>query len=80
MHEMSIAAAMLDGVLQVAEQAGAARVEAVEVEIGVMKQVVPEALRVAWEAVRADTLADGAVLRIEEVPAAAECRRCGRRF
>jgi Zn finger protein HypA/HybF involved in hydrogenase expression len=58
MHEMSIAASMLDVVLQAAEQAGATRVEAVEVEVGAMKLVVPEVLQVAWEAVRADTLAD----------------------
>jgi hydrogenase nickel incorporation protein HypA/HybF len=80
MHEMSIAASMLDVVLQAAEQAGATRVEAVEVEVGALKLVVPEVLQVAWEAVRADTLADGAVLRIEEIPARAECRQCGRQF
>lgn len=80
MHEMSIAASMLDVVLQAAEQAGATRVEAVEVEVGALKQVVPEVLQMAWQAVRADTLADGAILRIEEIPARAECRQCGRRF
>lgn len=80
MHELSIAASMLDGVLQAAEQAGATRVEVVEVELGAMQLVVPEALQVAWEAIRTDTLADGAVLKIEEVPVEAECRRCGRRF
>ena len=80
MHEMSIAASMLDVVLQAAEQAGATRVEAVEVEVGALKQVVPEVLQVAWQAVRADTLADGAVLKIEEISARAECRQCGRRF
>jgi hydrogenase nickel incorporation protein HypA/HybF len=80
MHEMSIAASMLDVVLQTAEQAGATRVELVEVEVGALKLVVPEVLQVAWEAVRADTLADGAILKIEEIPARAECRQCGRHF
>ncbi len=80
MHELSIAASMLDGVLRAAEQAGATRIETVEVEVGVMRQVVPEALCVAWEAVRTETIADRAVLKIEEVPAQAECRRCGQCF
>jgi hydrogenase nickel incorporation protein HypA/HybF len=80
MHELSIAASMLDGVLRAAEQAGATRIEAVEIELGAMRLVVPEALHTAWEAVRTDTLADGAVLKIEEVPAQAECRRCGQCF
>jgi hydrogenase nickel incorporation protein HypA/HybF len=79
-HELSIAVSLLDGVLRAAKQAGATRVEAVEVEVGVLRQVVPELLRVAWEAVRVDTLADGAALRIEEIPARAECRGCGQAF
>ena len=80
MHELSIAVGVLDSALRAAEQAGATRVEAVEVEVGAMRQVVPEVLRVAWEAVRAETLADGAVLTIEEVPAHAQCRQCGECF
>jgi hydrogenase nickel incorporation protein HypA/HybF len=79
-HEMSIAVSMLEGVLRAAEQAGATRIEAVEVEVGAMQLVVPEALRVAWEAVRTGTLADGSILKIEEVPAQAECRGCGQLF
>lgn len=80
MHEMAIAASMLDGVLRAAEQAGAARVTVVEVEVGAMRQVVPEALQAAWEAVRKETLAERAALKIEEIPAEAECRQCGRCF
>jgi hydrogenase nickel incorporation protein HypA/HybF len=79
-HELSIAVSLLEGVLRAAEQAGAERVESVEVEVGAMRQVVPEVLEVAWEAVRADTIAAGAALKIEEVPAEAECRRCGQCF
>jgi hydrogenase nickel incorporation protein HypA/HybF len=79
-HELSIAASLLDGVLRAAEQAGATRVELVEVEVGAMRLVVPEVLQVAWEAVRAETLAAGATLKIEEVAAQAECRQCGACF
>lgn len=80
MHEMSIAMSLLDGVLDAARKAGATRVESVELDVGALQLVMPEALETAWEAVRAGTLAEGAALRIQEVPAAAECRRCGRLF
>ena len=80
MHEMSIAMSLLDGVLDAAGKAGATRVESVELEVGALQLVVPEALETAWEAVRSGTLAEQAALNIRETPATAECRNCGRRF
>ena len=80
MHEMSIAISMLEGVLAAGKQAGARRIEAVEIEVGAMQRVVPEALQQAWQAVCFETIADAAELTITEVPAQAECRQCGRRF
>ena len=80
MHEMSIATALLEEVLQTAKQAGGSRVTAVELEVGAFKLVVPEAMQMAWEAVRGGTAADEAILRLEEVPAEARCRVCAQRF
>lgn len=85
MHEMSIATALLDQTLSAV--AGAISptpdgpcVEQVEVSIGILKQVVPEALAMAWQAVREGTLAAEAELALVEVPAQAACRLCGTRF
>jgi hydrogenase nickel incorporation protein HypA/HybF len=80
MHEMSIAAGLIDQVLAAAAEHGLARVERVEVQAGQMRQVVPEALQMAWEAVSAGTVADGAELALTEVPAELRCRGCGREF
>ena len=80
MHEMSIATALLEGVIEAAERAGASRVTSVVLQVGAFKLVVPEAMQMAWEAVREGTLADGATLHLEEVPAEARCRRCDQRF
>lgn len=80
MHEMSIASELLRTVLAVAAENGAARVEEVEVQAGAMKLIVPEALELAWSVLAAGTPAEGARLKLTEVPIEAECRPCGRRF
>lgn len=80
MHEMAIAASVVEHVLEVAQQNGAARVSAVELEVGVLQLIVPEALQLAFEAASQGTLAQHAELKITETPAAAECRRCRTRF
>ncbi len=76
MHEMAIAASLVDSVLAVARKHDALKIEAVELEIGVLQLVVPEALELAFTVAAAGTLADGATLKMVEVPAAARCRAC----
>ena len=69
MHELSIA----DAIVQIATaHAGGRKIETVEVKIGHLRQVVPDALEFAFE-----LLAPGVALKIEEVPAAGVCRVCG---
>ena len=53
------------------------RVERVEVTVGHLRQVVPDALLFAWGLITEGTAADGAELILEEVPAAGRCRTCG---
>lgn len=80
MHEMSIAMSLLDGVLDAARDAGAIRVERVELEVGALQLIVSEALETAWEVVREGTAAERAELSVREIPVVAECRFCGHRF
>ena len=80
MHEMSIATALIEQVLEHVEKNGLARVEEVVIEVGAMQLVVPEALEAAFLALKIDTPAAEAVLRQEEVPIQAKCRSCSRAF
>ena len=80
MHEMSIASALMEQLLRIAEEQRAARIAEVEVHCGVMQQIVPESLRFAFEALSAGTPAAGATLRIVEEGLVAQCRSCGERF
>lgn len=80
MHEMAIALALVEQLQRVAAEQRAVRIVRVELECGVMQQVVPEALRLAFAACSADTCAAGAELVVREEPLAAVCRACGQRY
>jgi len=73
-HELSIA----ESVVQVATRHARGRAVAkVTLRAGHLRQVVPSALEFAFELVAKDTVAEGATLAMEEVPAAGACRGCG---
>lgn len=80
MHEMPIAAAIVEQALEAVAPHGATRIEVIEVEIGRMRQIVPEALQLAFSAVSAGTLAEEARLDLTEVEMEAVCRCCGHTF
>jgi hydrogenase nickel incorporation protein HypA/HybF len=74
MHELAIAEAIL---AIAAAHAGDGRITVVEVRVGHLRQVVPDALRFNFELISENTPAAGAELHIEEVPPAGRCRACG---
>lgn len=75
MHELALA----DAIVAIAEEhAAGRRVARVELQVGRLRQVVPDALAFSFELVAAGTAAEGAELAIEDVPARVTCRRCGR--
>jgi hydrogenase nickel incorporation protein HypA/HybF len=74
MHELSIVEAIL---AIVEEHAGGRAVTRVEVEVGRLRQVVPDALRFAFQLLAHDTVADGADLVLHEVAVEGCCRACG---
>ena len=76
MHELAIANRLLDRALAAAEEAGASRVETLHVALGTATHLVPEQVRFCLRAVAEDTPAEGADVRLEEVPARGECD-CG---
>ena len=75
MHEMSITQSAVDLCV---EHAGGRRVLAVNLEIGELSGVVPEAVAFCFQACTVGTLLEGARLTIERVAPAARCQECGR--
>ena len=74
MHELSIAGFVLDVALQ---NAAGQRVTRVELQVGRLRQVVPDALSFAFELLARGTAAEGATLAIEDVGIVGACRACG---
>ena len=77
MHEMGIA-------LQIMEIANSSlppdikdiRIGKVNLKIGRLAAVVPSSLRFCFEVVAKDTLFEGSILNIKEVPVVVKCRSC----
>ncbi|MBN1306778.1 MAG: hydrogenase maturation nickel metallochaperone HypA [Chitinispirillaceae bacterium] len=80
MHEMSIAEGMIDIINETARKHGLSRVEKVRLRIGAMRQIVPDALRFAFEVLGKETIAHGAEIVITDVPVKASCGDCGCEF
>jgi hydrogenase nickel incorporation protein HypA/HybF len=73
MHELSLA----DAIVQIcSEHAGGRRVVKVELRVGQLRQIVPDALEFAFALVAEGTPIEGAELAIEEVPVRVFCRLC----
>jgi hydrogenase nickel incorporation protein HypA/HybF len=76
MHELSIMTEALRMATDAAKFAGATRVRKLRLRIGSLSGVVPDSLRFAFDVVCRGTMAEGATLEIEAVPAACWCETC----
>ncbi len=76
MHELSICSAIAS---TAARHADGRTVSQVKVQIGHLRQVVPDALQFSWEVVSSTSDLKDAELVIEQVPAVVECHGCGER-
>lgn len=77
MHELSLLLALADQVQREAQRHGGGRVERVDLHIGSLAGVDPDALAFAFPLAMAGTPAAGATLQITWLPAIARCRACG---
>lgn len=77
MHEMAIVRSIIATVCEYAE---GRTVHRVDVEVGALCAVVPDAMLFCFEVAAEGTVAAGAHLHIEQPLGAAHCRRCGADF
>jgi hydrogenase nickel incorporation protein HypA/HybF len=76
MHEVSIMQSALQTVERVARERNLAKVSRVSMRVGVLSGVVPDSLQFAFEVLCVNTVAAGAELDIEIVPAVFWCEAC----
>lgn len=75
-HEFSIAEALMAQVQRHAPPE--ARVREVEIRAGVLRGLEPDALRMCWEAVTADTPLAGSIVHLDLGDWSLSCGSCGR--
>jgi hydrogenase nickel incorporation protein HypA/HybF len=80
MHEVSLMEQAVHVALAAAKSSGGERILGLRLRVGVMSGVVPEAMRFAFDVVCRNTIADGARLEIEAVPATCWCVACQKEF
>lgn len=80
MHELSIAASIVDTVLQEIQRKNLSLVQTIAVRIGALSSVDPEALRFGFDAIIVDTPLVNTKLEIEFVPVQGKCRACNSEF
>jgi hydrogenase nickel incorporation protein HypA/HybF len=72
-HELSISNAIAKVVL---DHAGGRPVTSVQVTVGALRQIVPDALTFCWDVVRRQPLLEDSRLEIDHVPGVIECAAC----
>jgi hydrogenase nickel incorporation protein HypA/HybF len=80
MHEFSIMESALETAAQKTRAAGSTQIHRLKLRVGKLSGVVPEALRFAFDGLKANSLAATADLEIEEVPAVCWCTGCAAEF
>ena len=80
MHELSITQSVLNIVTEHAERAAAQKVTTINLVLGELTGFVDDSIQFYFDMLSPGTLAEGAKLAIQRVPARIRCRACGAEF
>ena len=77
MHELSIAASIVEAVTESASAYPGARVKEVRLRVGALASVVEDSLQFCWELTTEGTPLAGAALVVKKLPVIVHCDACG---
>lgn len=80
MHELGVSQNILEIALRHAEQVGATRITRLSLVVGELSSIVDDSVQFYWDLIAAGTIAEGAALSFERVPATLRCARCAHEF
>ena len=80
MHELSLMASVMDIVQEELARHGASRLTLLRIRHGILDQVQPDAMHMAFEVMTAGTPHEGAKLELVEEPLRLCCCLCGHSF
>jgi hydrogenase nickel incorporation protein HypA/HybF len=80
-HEVSVALAMADELMKIAEEHRATKISRVKLKVGALSGIVTDSLIFAFDAIKLEhPLLTSASVEIEEVPTVYRCNACGSSF
>jgi len=80
MHEVSIAQGLLEIAIENCNKGGYKGIELIKAKIGKASGILPDSLLFAFEALKVGTIAEKAVLVIDEIPVSGICNECKSNF
>ncbi|NJM98131.1 MAG: hydrogenase maturation nickel metallochaperone HypA [Phormidesmis sp. RL_2_1] len=80
MHEVGLMQSALALAVEQTKSQGLSKIHSIDLNVGELSGVVPEALKFAFEVVSVGTLAEGAQLNLNVVHTLCYCRHCCREF
>ncbi len=80
MHELPFVESILKITIEHAQKAGARRVLALHIVVGQMASIVDDSVQFYWDILSQDTLAAGAKLDFQRIPALYRCWQCGHEY
>jgi len=76
LHELPFAKSIFKSVIHKAEANEAKAVTLVVIEVGVLRDFVPEIVQKYWTYVTKGSIAEHSVIEMREIPATVECKDC----
>jgi hydrogenase nickel incorporation protein HypA/HybF len=76
LHEVSIAGAIIDSVLDAAKKNNARKVDEIFIEVGELTALNPEQLKFIFETITRGTVAQGARYNIQVIKTIINCKKC----
>lgn len=78
MHELSVTQSILEIALTHANQNHAARICSINLVVGQLATIVDDCVQFYWDIISDGTIASGAVLHFQRIPAQMQCQICDR--
>ncbi len=77
MHELAITEGIMDAAIPAAVKSGAKRILEIRLKVGELSGVIPACVQEYFSMISEGTIAEGAVIVSETIPATIECSDCG---
>lgn len=80
MHELTVAQNIIELAEEVAEREKVSSIKEMDIEIGILSGVVPDALEFALEMIRKNTKLENTEIHFTKIEGRVVCRNCGFQF